>query len=840
MLPHDDRPRLRDGASRLMPLAAVLILIVAACTDQSLPTASSTQAVPRAIPRTPSATVVDVDRRVSTVQMSVADVAHACAIESDGPIVCWGAVPNPPLMRFPGPYRRIAAGLADDCAIREDGTLHCLWGVLTPPAGKFTHVSVGANHACAIRSEDRTVACWHGVWEKGQDWGQADPPEGAFTMLDAGGEHTCGVRTDNTHECWGNPAYSDINPDSEESVPDWPGGFYRVSAGRTHACGVNTDFRLRCGGVDANGQASPPPLASVLEVSAGTFHSCAINNMHLMFCWGLGSSGETVVPTGTYLFVEAGTRFTCGITIDQNVRCWGSNEHRIKSIPYSLGEDLTTATALEIDPQASTLGANVTITATVTVPSRIATDGALAEVPSTGRVMFIDGDGGSCTAPRIMLAAAVPIVNGSASLSTTALSIGTHSIGACYLGGDGLSPSGSDRASLEVTAAPTTTVLSLTPSSQQYSDHVTLEASVTPVSVNGHTAAGVVQFTIDGALVGGAVAVGADGKATLPNVQMAYAPGSHSVGAQFTPTNQTLFQSSTATAANLTVTKEDASIVYSADNTTAMKVTTSGSPLAVNGLTLQLGVKETEPDAAGTGTTGIGSNIPGVSVAVSLLPVGPGSVYALTCTATGTSGAGYATTRNFTCKNPAALPVNVYVVQATLTSAYYQATQYEDVVTVYDPVAGFVTGGGSFRMGGDLVRFGINLKYKSNTKGSTVTQGSVFAVRHHANGRKSRFESNSLNSAVAVGEDPAVPMGWAVVSGKSTYKTWDAATSSEVTLGGQPFTVYVEDRGEPGAGVDRVWMGGPGVLALPGTLSTAKASAVTLTGGNVAVPHKSP
>ena len=479
------------------------------------------------------------------------------------------------------------------------------------------------------------------------------------------------------------------------------------------------------------------------------------------------------------------------------------------------------------------------MTATVTVPSRIETDEDLAEKPSTGRVMFIDG--GTCASPTAVLAEGVAIARGKASFSTTALSVGTHSIGACYLGGDGLAASG-DGASLQVTAAPTTTAVSVTPSSQQYSDKVTLEASITPASVNGTAAAGVVQFTIDGGLVGnGPVMVGADGKATLPNVQMTYTPGQHSVGAQFTPTDQTLFQSSTATTASLTVTKEDASIVYSADNSTAMKVTTSGEPLAANGLSLQLGVKETEPDAAGTGTAGIGSNIPGVTVAVSLLPIGPGSVYALTCTATGTTGTGYAATRNFTCTNPAALPVNVYVVQATLTSAYYQATQYEDVVTVYDPVAGFVTGGGTFRIDGDLVRFGINLKYKSNAKGSsTVTQGSVFAVRHHANGRKSRFESNSINSAVAIGEDLTVPMGWAVLAGKSTYTTWDAATSSEVTLGGQPFTVYVEDRGEPGAGVDRVWMGGPGVLALPGTLATAKTSGVTLTGGNVAVPHKAP
>ena len=322
---------------------------------------------------------------------------------------------------------------------------------------------------------------------------------------------------------------------------------------------------------------------------------------------------------------------------------------------------------------------------------------------------------------------------------------------------------------------------------------------------------------------------------------MTRAPGPHSVGALFTPNDQTRFQSSVATTASVTVTKEDASIVYGADNPTAVRVSTPGGTLAAEALSLQLGVKETEPDAAATpGTTGVGSNIAGVGLTVSLLPIGPGSTYVLSCSPTGVSGTGYATTRNFTCKNPAALPVNVYAVQATLASDYYQATQYEDVVTVYDPVAGFVTGGGTFRIDGDLVRFGVNMKYKTNGKGTTATQGNVFAVRHHANGRKSRFESNVLNSAAAIGVDATVPMGWAVLSGKSTYTTWDAATRSYVTTGGQAFTLYVEDRGDPGGGIDRVWMGGPGALALTGTLATAGGNAATLTGGNVSVPHRAP
>ena len=839
MLLRDDRPRLREGALRRLTLTAMLTLVAAACTDQPLPTGTPAPAGPRAFPRTPNATENPyADRRVGAIQISVGYLPHACALEGDGQVVCWGSIGNPPLTRFPGPYRAVSAGAADDCAIRVNGTIHCFRGVLTPPAGTFTQLSVGTNHACAVRADDQTVACWHGVWEKGQDWGQADPPAGTFLMVDAGGEHTCGVRTDNTHECWGNAAYSDINPDSEESVPDWPGTFWRVSAGNSHACGVTTNFTLRCGGSDSNGQSSPPPLTSVLEVSAGAFHSCAINNLHAMFCWGFDSSDETEPPSGTYLFVAAGTFFTCAITEQLNVRCWGSDNFRIQSVPYELSEPLATETSIEIDPRPSTFGANVTMTATVTVPSRIATDGDFAETPNSGRVMFIDG--GTCASPTTVLADGVAIAAGTASFSTTALGVGTHAIGACYLGGDGLEASG-DGAILEIGAAPTTTAIALTPTSQQYSDKVTLEATVTPVSVNGTATAGAVQFTIDGVAVGSAVAVGANGKATLSDVQMTMAPGPHSVGAVFTPTDQTLFQGSTATPASLTVAKEDASIVYSADNTTAMKVTTSGGPLAANALVLQLGVKEAEPDAATSpGATGVGSNISGVGLTVSLVPIGPGSVSALTCSATGVTGSGYATTRTFTCANPASLPVNVYAVQATLTSDYYQATQYEDVVTVYDPAAGFVTGGGTFRIDGDLVRFGVNLKYKTNGKNTTATQGSVFAVRHHANGRKSRFASNALNSAVAIGEDRTVPMGWAVLSGKATYTTWDAATSSEVTLGGQAFTVYVEDRGEPGAGLDRVWMGGPGVLKLPGTQTTARTSAVTLTGGNVAVPHKSP
>jgi hypothetical protein len=827
----------RTAGTNARTAVAALLLLAAACTDQPLPTGTTPPGGPRAFPRTPNATEnPNADRRVFAIQISVGELNHACVLESDNQVICWGAVGDIPFSRYRGPYTWVAAGGAGwaDCGIRVNGTIHCFNGFVTPPSGTFTRISLGVGHGCGIRT-DETIACWGD-----NAYGQATPPTGSFKGIDAGERHTCGIRTDGSHECWGDPTSSDVDPDNDNSVPDWGPGYLQVSAGKNHTCAIKANGSVQCGGSNQNGQVDGT-ISSAIDVSAGEFHTCAVSSAFAAFCWGFDIAGETEPPSGQYTSIAAGGYFTCAITKVGNVRCWGSKNFGMQAIPYEIADTQDTETSLEIAPRPSTFGAKVTMTATITVPARIEMEEDQAEVPSSGRVMFIDG--GTCASPTTVLAAGVAVepFDGTATFQTTALSLGTHSIGACYLGGDGLAASG-DGAILEVGPAVTTTSISLTPLSQQYSDRVTLEAAVTPATVNGITAAGTVQFSIDGTPVGSAVAIGTGGKATLPNVQLTATPGPHQIGAQFTSSDEAVFNSSTAIVQGLTITKEDASIGYATDNATAVQVSTSGGSLAANALVLKLSVKEAEPDAAvSPGTTGIGSNIGGVVVSVSLLPIGPGSTYALSCTATGVAGTGYATARNFTCKNPAALPVNVYAVQATLSSDYYQALQYDDVVTVYDPVAGFATGGGTFQIDGDLVRFGINMKYKTNGKGGiTATQGSVFAVRHHANGRKSRMESTSLNSAVAVGEDPTVPMGWAVVAGKANYMAWDAATSSYVTEGGQSFTIYVEDRGEPGAGKDRVWMGGPGALKLPGTLATAGVSAVTLNGGNVAVPHKAP
>ena len=122
---------------------------------------------------------------------------------------------------------------------------------------------------------------------------------------------------------------------------------------------------------------------------------------------------------------------------------------------------------------------------------------------------------------------------------------------------------------------------------------------------------------------------------------------------------------------------------------------------------------------------------------------------------------------------------------------------------------------------------------KYNKKGKKV-QGSFLLIRHLEDGTKYRVKSNALYG-LALGESEG--MGWASFSGKATYlqPDWDDPK------GNHEFVVYVEDQGEPGAGVDRVWLethdkDGDVIPALS-MGRDAVDNAETISGGNIVVPH---
>jgi hypothetical protein len=165
-----------------------------------------------------------------------------------------------------------------------------------------------------------------------------------------------------------------------------------------------------------------------------------------------------------------------------------------------------TATSVSSSLNPSAFGQSVMFTATVSAPSGT----------PTGTVTFFDGTtalGSSGLNP-----------SGVASLSTSTLSAGTHSITAQY-GGDGTyTASTSGALSQTVNKANTTTTLTSSQNPSSKGQSVTFTATVAPSTVTG-----TVQF-FDGSTSLGIVALNG-GTASLTTSSLS--PGSHSISAQY-------------------------------------------------------------------------------------------------------------------------------------------------------------------------------------------------------------------------------------------------------------------------------------------------------------------
>ncbi|MBS1115620.1 MAG: Fungalysin metallopeptidase [candidate division NC10 bacterium] len=116
-----------------------------------------------------------------------------------------------------------------------------------------------------------------------------------------------------------------------------------------------------------------------------------------------------------------------------------------------------------------------------------------------------------------------------------------------------------------------------TPASTQYSDPVSLSATVNPSVFGGQTVTGSVEFFVDGTSVGSS-AIDSSGLASL-SVPNNRAAGSYNVTATFTPSGPAGVNSSSAGPRTLAVTKETATATYTGDQfvTTAGPNTSSAS-----------------------------------------------------------------------------------------------------------------------------------------------------------------------------------------------------------------------------------------------------------------------
>lgn len=282
----------------------------------------------------------------------------------------------------------------------------------------------------------------------------------------------------------------------------------------------------------------------------------------------------------------------------------------------------------------------------------------------------------------------------------------------------------------------------------------------------------------------------------------------------------------------LVVSAENAAVTLDGGNPVSVQVAEDGGDSGP--FSIVFTVQERLPDEA-TFTPQAGD----ISLAqpnLQLTPVGPGTPVSpiAPCTVASNGLLGYDEVLTISCDFDA-VPVNTYSVDAGVDGGFYIGLN-EDVLTVFDPSLGFTTGGGWFYWPGtdDKTNFGYTMKYN---KKHTNIQGSFLLIRHIAGAPegedKWRVKSNALES-LALGTE--TDFSWAVFTGKATYKAPGVDTE-----GNYGFTVYVEDRGEPGAGADRVWLettDKDDVVVQDLSLEEpATSNAVTLDGGNIVVPH---
>lgn len=345
---------------------------------------------------------------------------------------------------------------------------------------------------------------------------------------------------------------------------------------------------------------------------------------------------------------------------------------------------------------------------------------------------------------------------------------------------------------------PTATSVAVDAAAGQYSDPVTLKATVSPATYLDQTIAGSVQFSVDAVPTGAPVAVDLAGVATT-SYTIAVPAGPHTITAAFTSTNPAFLGSSNT--GTLTVSREDAAAAPAASNPGTVQVNSPGGTAGPVNLCFDIA-------EVSDGSAGDTSNI--TSVSVVLTPIGGGSP--ITAGAATFSGGGVGATRT-ACVTLTNVPVNVYDVLLTINGDYYRGSG-TTVLVVYDPSLGFVTGGGSVIHNGFKANFGLNFKYLKNGK----PQGSLIYVEHRPDGDVV-VKSTAMSGLAIVGNE-AVPSGKAVVNGVGSYS----------------FIARVIDNGEPGVN-DQF---GLRVIDPDGNVvADLTFDPLQLSGGNVQVPKHS-
>lgn len=283
---------------------------------------------------------------LSGVTKLAAGWTHACAVTTDGHVLCWGNNQD---------------GQVGDGTRMPKRTPEPVVGLLSTAK----EVAVGERHSCALTSMG-TAKCW-GSNHEGQlgDGTQADrvSPGDVVGLLDslraitAGERHTCVLTAVGGVKCWGNNREGQLGDGTTDTrrtpvnVLGLERGVVAVAAGWRHTCAVTTSGTVKCWGNNKDGQVGDGTTVNrvlpvdVSGVPAGTTllagggqHTCAVVSGSVR-CWGRNERGQLgdgtmkdaaapVVVTGMsgVSVLSAGWQHTCAVTTAGAASCWGNNE----------------------------------------------------------------------------------------------------------------------------------------------------------------------------------------------------------------------------------------------------------------------------------------------------------------------------------------------------------------------------------------------------------------------------------------------------------------------------------------------------------------------------------
>lgn len=304
---------------------------------------------------------------ITSVHQITAGLNFACALETDGDIHCWGhnavnQIGNGNTTNQTSPVDitptgknlvDISAGAGHACAVEDDGDIYC-WGEgilgtmgdgadannttpsLVSTIDNAVDVECGATLCCA-RLQQGKVNCWgagtNGQLGDGLDSNSNTPVEvsgyDAVTpavQIAVQGLAACALDRDGAVKCWGEASHVGDSTDTERTAPR-----------------------------DVTGLTS-----GVVQIAAGTDHFCAIKDSGAIVCWGENTSGNlgdnsttdrnAPVDVSTldgkqtaYVQIGGGLDFTCGLTAFGTVQCWG------EGLDGRLGNGGTTDSTTPVD-----------------------------------------------------------------------------------------------------------------------------------------------------------------------------------------------------------------------------------------------------------------------------------------------------------------------------------------------------------------------------------------------------------------------------------------------------------------------------------------------------------